>query len=333
MDLRGPLDDALEITIVGSFSCVGYEVRRRLFGWSEPQPGALVGRTALVTGPTSGLGRATAESLASLGARLILVGRSRERTQAVADELARAHGDAGRFPVVVADMSSLASVREAVAVVRASEPRLDILVDSAGAIHAQRMTTDEGMEATFATMVVGPFVLIAGLRPLLEASGDGRVITVVSGGMYGQALPLDDLQFERGTFNGTLAYARAKRAAMAITREWARRLCDRPVRVNAMHPGWADTPGLAEALPGFHGLLGPLLRTPAQGVDTISWLATDPEAGRPAGRLFLDRRERPFDRLPSTRLSAAQRAWLWGEVVRLAGIDDPAPLPSPAPAG
>jgi NAD(P)-dependent dehydrogenase (short-subunit alcohol dehydrogenase family) len=230
-------------------------------------------------------------------------------------------------------MSSLASVREAVAVVTASEPRLDILVDSAGAIHAQRMTTDEGMEATFATMVVGPFVLIAGLRPLLETSGDGRVITVVSGGMYGQALPLDDLQFEGGTFNGTLAYARAKRAAMAITREWARRLCDRPVRVNAMHPGWADTPGLAEALPGFHGLLGPLLRTPAQGVDTISWLATDPEAGRPGGRLFLDRRERPFDRLPSTRLSAAQRAWLWGEVVRLAGIDDPAPLPSPAPAG
>ncbi len=222
-------------------------------------------------------------------------------------------------------MSSLAGVREAVAAIEASESRLDILVDSAGAIHATRTVTEEGLEATFATMVVGPFVLISGLLPMLERSGDGRVITVVSGGMYGQALPLDDLGFERGDFNGTLAYARAKRAATALTREWGRRLRGRPVRVNAMHPGWADTPGLAASLPGFHGLMGPLLRTPAQGIDTVTWLAADPRAGLAGGRLYLDRRSRPFDRLPSTRLSSAQRRWLWDEVVRLAGIPDPMP--------
>ena len=137
--------------------------------------------------------------------------------------------------------------------------------------------------------------------------------------------PLDDLGFERGDFNGTLAYARAKRAATALTREWGRRLRGRPVRVNAMHPGWADTPGLAASLPGFHGLMGPLLRTPAQGIDTVIWLAADPRAGLAGGRLYLDRRARPFDRLPSTRLSSAQRRWLWDEVVRLAGITDPMP--------
>lgn len=325
MDLRWLVDDALEITVVGSFSRLGFQARRRLYGWHDPRPGSLVGRTALVTGPTSGLGRATAASLASLGARVVLVGRSRERLSATAAELAQRPGDTERFPVVVADMSSLAGVREAVATIEASEPRLDILVDSAGAIHPERTVTEEGLEATLATSVVGPFVLISGLLPMLEASGDGRVITVVSGGMYGQALPLDDLQFERGEFNGTLAYARAKRAATALTREWGRRLRGRAVRVNAMHPGWADTPGLAESLPGFYGLMGPLLRTPAQGIETVIWLASHSEAGLGGGRLYLDRRERPFDRLPSTRLSAAQRRWLWEEVIRLAGIPDPVP--------
>jgi dehydrogenase/reductase SDR family member 12 len=325
MDLRQLADDALEITVVGSFSRLGYQARRRLYEWHDPLPGTLAGRTALVTGPTSGLGRATVGALASLGARVVLVGRDRERLSATAAELAQRHGDAERFPVVVADMSSLAGVREAVAAIEASETRLDVLVDSAGAIHATRTVTEEGLEATFATMVVGPFVLISGLLPMLERGGGGRVITVVSGGMYGQALPLDDLGFERGDFNGTLAYARAKRAATALTREWGRRLRGRPVRVNAMHPGWADTPGLAVSLPGFHGLMGPLLRTPAQGIDTVTWLAADPRAGLPGGRLYLDRRSRPFDRLPSTRLSSAQRRWLWDEVVRLAGIPDPLP--------
>ena len=327
MDLRWLVDDALEITVVGSFSRLGYEARRRLYGWSDPGPGALAGRTALVTGPTSGLGRAAAGALAALGARVILVGRSPERLAAVADELTARHGARDRFPMVVADMSSLASVREAIATITTSEPRLDVLVDSAGAIHQVRRVTSDGLEATFATMVVGPFVLIAGLLPLLEASTDGRVITVVSGGMYAAPLPLDDLQSERGDFNGTRAYARAKRAATALTREWARRLHGRPVRVNAMHPGWADTPGLAEALPGFHRLMGPLLRTPAQGVDTIAWLATDDGAGREGGQLYLDRRARPFDRLPSTRLSGSQRRWLWDTVVGLTGMVDPLPEP------
>lgn len=327
MDVRDLIDDALEITVVGSFTRLGYLARRRLYGWADPRPDALAGRTALITGPTSGIGRATAGALAEQGARLILVGRSPDRLQVVADDLTAAHGE-DRFPIVVADMSDLASARSAVEAIRASEPRLDVLIDSAGAIHAQRTVTEDGLEATFATMVVGPFVLISGLLPLLEGSGDGRVISVVSGGMYAQGLRLDDLQYERGEFNGTLAYARAKRAATALTREWARRFRGRPVRFNTMHPGWADTPGLAEALPGFHGLLGPLLRSPREGIDTIAWLAGDPEAGHRGGQLFLDRRPRPFDRVPATRLSPRQRRDLWDAVVRLSGAPDPSPDPA-----
>jgi dehydrogenase/reductase SDR family protein 12 len=320
MPFRALLDDALEISVVGSFSRPGYLARRRLWGWSDAAPGTLRGQTALVTGPTSGLGRAATDALASLGARVILVGRNKGRLGRVRDALVEQHGD-DRFPIVIADMSSLRSVAAAIEQIREAESRLDILVDNAGAIHAARTETEDGLEATFATMVVGPFRLISGLMPMLEADGGGRVITVVSGGMYGQKLLPDDLQFQQGEYNGTLAYARAKRAATAVTREWARRHRGGRVRFNAMHPGWADTPGLAKSLPGFYEFMGPFLRTPEEGADTITWLAADRDAGRRGGQLFLDRRSRPFDRLPSTRLSAEQRGELWDAVAELAQRD------------
>ena len=106
-------------------------------------------------------------------------------------------------------------------------------------------------------------------------------------------------------------------------REWDRRLtgAEIDVAVNAMHPGWADTPGLAEALPGFYRRMRPVLRTPAEGADTIVWLATRPGSG--GGELYLDRRPRPFDRLPSTRLTAVDRQRLWNAVVELSGSPDP----------
>jgi dehydrogenase/reductase SDR family member 12 len=322
--LRSVIDDALEITVVASFSRPGFELRKRLHRWSMPADGALAGRTVLVTGPTSGLGRATARDLARLGARVILVGRSRERLEGVRDELAAAEG-ADRFPIVVADMGSLASVREAVGEILATEQRLDVLVDNAGAIFPARTVGPDGIEATLATLVVGPFVLLAGLVPLLRQTGGARVIAVTSGGMYAQALDLDDLPFAAGGYSGSRAYARAKRAQVALVREWARRLRGDGIVVNAMHPGWADTPGLAESLPAFYRAMRPLLRTPAQGVDTIAWLAADPAAASWTGRLFLDRRPRPFDRLPATRLRPGERRRLWTEIAALAGIPDPAP--------
>jgi dehydrogenase/reductase SDR family member 12 len=322
--MRTLADDLLELLVVPSFARTGYAVRRRLFHWDDPDAWSLAGRTVVITGPTSGLGRSAAGSLAAMGARLVLVGRDPDKLRRTRDELVAESGN-DAIATVVADMSSLASVRAAAAEILASEPRIDVLVDNAGAMFAERGVTPEGFERTFATMVLGPFVLLARLAPRLAESPDGRVVSVTSGGMYTQALPLDDLMFERGAYDGPRAYARSKRAQVALMREWARRLRDRGVSAAAMHPGWADTPGLAASLPGFRERVGGQLRTAAEGVDTLLWLAAAPRELIASGRLYLDRRERPFDRLPSTRLSAADRRLLWDRVVELTGED---PLPA-----
>ena len=138
------------------------------------------------------------------------------------------------------------------------------MVDNAGAMFQTRIEGPDGIEATVALMVAGPFVLIGGLLPLLERTEGSRVIAVTSGGMYTQPLDLDDLESRDEPFSGPRAYARAKRAQVTLMREWARRLAPAGVSFSAMHPGWADTPGLAESLPRFHRLTGPLLRTPAR---------------------------------------------------------------------
>ena len=207
MDWRSLVDEGLELTVIGSFSRIGYVVRRRLYAWAEPPPDALEGRTVLVTGPTSGLGRAVTDELAALGARVLLVGRDERRLTAVRDELVARHGN-DPFPTVVADMGSLRSVARAVATVRATEPRLDVVIDNAGAIFPTRTVGPDGIEATFATLVVGPFAMISGLVPMLRQSEGARVIAVTSGGMYGQRLDLDDLESRAEPYSGTRAPTR-----------------------------------------------------------------------------------------------------------------------------
>jgi NAD(P)-dependent dehydrogenase (short-subunit alcohol dehydrogenase family) len=316
------LDEALEVLVVPSFTRFGYAARSRMFAWTEP--GSMAGKTVVITGPTSGLGREAAGWFARLEARLVLVGRDPGRLDRTRGELlAKVPG--ADIAMVVADMASLASVRVAADEILRVAPRIDVLVDNAGAIFPERAETPEGFERTFATMVLGPFVLLARLWPRLAESPDGRVIAVTSGGMYTQALPLDDLGYTRGTYQGARAYARAKRAQVALVREWARHLAGRGVAINAMHPGWADTPGLEASLPGFRRLMGGALRTPREGADTIVWLAASPEARGLTGRLLLDRRPRPFDRVPATRLSARDRRTLWDAVVGLTG--EPVTLP------
>ena len=324
MNHRDLIDAAIELAVLPSFSTIGPRVRRPLWGWRDPEPGALIGRTAIVTGATGGLGRVTALGLAALGARVVLVGRDAARVEALRADIAAAHG-AQRASAVVADMSSLRSIEDAAATILAAEPALDLLVDNAGAISPERSASVDGFEASMALMAIGPFAFVRALLPALRRSPDARVIAVTSGGMYAQALDVDDLDGTTVAYNGARFYARAKRAQVALVREWARRTRGGSVTFHAMHPGWARTPGLTASLPGFDRLMGPILRTPEEGADTILWLTTAAAREIGSGRLFLDRRPRPFDRVPWTRLSRDERRRVWAEVVARTGGLDPAP--------
>jgi dehydrogenase/reductase SDR family protein 12 len=305
------VDAVLEATVAGSFTRIGYQARRRLFHWAPLGSLRLDGKVAIVTGATSGLGRTAAELLARQGASVSVVGRSPERTERARAEIAAAAGSA-----VEADLADLSLLSETAAFgTRFAEQhdRLDVLVLNAGALLHDYTVTAEGNEVTFATHILSQFLLLRTLRPLLEASAPSRVIIVASGGMYTEPLDVDALEPDRHTYDGTAAYARCKRAQVALAEEWTRHLLDTGITVNAMHPGWADTPGLRTALPGFSRIVGPLLRTPEQGADTIAWLAAAPEASRLSGMFFLDRRARAKHRLRKTRRpdEALEAARLW----------------------
>ncbi len=322
IDPRGLADDILEMLVLPSFSRVGYDLRRRMFAWERLDRLSLAGRTVLLTGPTSGLGRAAVSKFAAMGARVLLVGRDAARLERTKAELVAWSGNR-EVATYVVDLGSLASVRAVAAEILDHEGRLDVLIDNAGAMFAERRESPDGFELSFATMVLGPFALTARLLPLLRAEArqdaPSRIVAVTSGGQYTQRLHLDDLQYTDGEYVGALAYARAKRAQVSLMREWARRLRPSHVVANAMHPGWADTPGLAASLPGFREFLGPYARTAEEGVDTMIWLAAADEAGRTTGRLFLDRRPRPFDRIPQTRVPAGDRATLWRRLETMTG--------------
>ena len=304
-------DGLLEASVLGSFTRVGYLVRSRLEEWPPLEGFRLDGRTALVTGATSGLGRVAAELLARQGASVCLVGRDPART-----ERARAEIEAAAGAEVLAELADLSLVAEADALadrVTARLRRLDVLVLNAGALTHELVVTDEGHEVTLATHVLTPFLLTARLTPLLEASPAGRVVTVASGGMYTERLDVAALQPDPGDYDGVRAYARCKRAQVVLAEEWTRRRPGRGPTFNTMHPGWADTPGIRHALPGFSRLVGPLLRTPREGADTIVWLAAAPGAAGAAGEFFLDRRPRATHRLRRTRRpdEAREAGLLW----------------------
>ena len=309
------IDVALEVTVVGSFSRVGYEVRSRVGHWEAPR--TLEGRTVLVTGATSGIGLAAASRFAALGASVHLLARDEGRARTARADITAAHGgtDVGYG---IADLSDSATVRRFAEGFSAANPRLDVLVHNAGALTHEYQRAPDGTELTLASQVLGPFLLTGLLLPLLQRGAPGRVITVSSGGMYTQRMDLARLEMGPGEYNGNVAYARAKRAQVALNREWSRRVPRREVVFHAMHPGWADTPGIRASLPRFHHLMGPLLRTPDEGADTAVWLASAPEATASSGRFWHDRRTRAEHRLPWT-FGGSSASDLWGFCVARTG--------------
>lgn len=282
------IDRLLDTTIMGGYSRLGHDIRSRGSKWERFSSDALVGRRIVVTGPTSGIGLAASRGLADLGASIVLVGRDEARTSSVAEGLG------GTNEVVVCDMADLDDVARASAtILRAGAP--DLVVHNAGALLRTCERSPQGFETTMAVHVLAPH-LMTRLVP------SARSIWVASGGMY--AAPLIDPRrrdpLNPATYDGTKQYASAKRMQVAMIQEWSIRDDSRWFAV--MHPGWADTPGVRNSLPGFAKVTRPILRSPDQGADTIVWLAA---TARPlsSGDFWCDREPRPRHRLGSTRRS------------------------------
>ena len=314
-------DTLLEDTVVGSFSRIGLSVRSRLLPEFGPgdQP-SIAGRVVLITGATSGIGRSAATALARLGGDVHFMARDPARAARAQRQIA---ADSGHDAISygLADLDDLDSVRAFARDFRDAHDRLDLLVHNAGSMHPDYRVTPAGTELTVAGQVIAPFALTGLLLPLLRSAAPARVITVSSGGMYAQRLDLQTLQMTEPGYNGVTAYARAKRAQVALSREWARRLAGTGVAFHAMHPGWVDTPGLGTSMPGFHRLTRPILRSADQGADTIVWLATADPGLLGSGRFWHDRRPRPEYLLPWTReRDPAVAARLWDCTAEAAGV-------------
>ena len=313
------LDAALDRSVLAGYSRIGYRVRERM-GWPGAGrtdldgSGALAGSTVAVTGAAGGLGRAAAVSMAGLGADLVLLVRDPDRAEPARRQIRDAAPDA----TVRVERCDLADLNEVRAVAeRLRGDRVDVLVHNAGVLPARRSVTPQGHELTLATHVLGPLLLSELLRPALTG---GRVIWVSSGGMYTQALPADDPEYLASPYRGATAYARTKRMQVALTPLLARRWAGDRIGVHSMHPGWADTPGVATSLPGFHRLIGPVLRTPDEGADTVVWLAAaDPPP--PTGLFWHDRAPRPAHYLPLTRHSEDALDRLWRYCATSIGVD------------
>jgi NAD(P)-dependent dehydrogenase (short-subunit alcohol dehydrogenase family) len=256
--------------------------------------GRLEGRTVLLTGASSGIGRATAVGLAEEGAQLLLVGRTPERC---AETLAEIRRRTGRDDAVMlrADLSSLKEVRRLAEDVLARAPRLHVLVNNAGVTLLSRQTTVDGLEATFATNHLAGFLLTGLLLPRLRASAPARIVNVASDAhRLGGRLDLGDLQSER-RYGALRVYARSKTANILFTQELARRIAGSGVTANALHPG-AIRSNLGRsdgrALEAVRRLIGLFLKSPEEGARTSLWLAGAPEVEGVSGRYFAKCRER-----------------------------------------
>ena len=288
--------------------------------------GPMAGRTVLVTGGTSGIGKATALGLAAMGAHVAITGRDHGRTDGAAREIRAAGG--GQVDAFVADLSSLSQVRRLADEVFQSLSTIDVLVNNVGGYWNTRHVTADGLEHTFALNHLAPFLLTHLLLDRLKESEPARVVTVSSNAHRLGRVDFDDLQGER-SYSGARAYNQSKLANVLFTYELARRLRGTSVTANALHPGLVSTafgaedPGRAQRL--LVPFMRPFMKTPAQGAATSIHVASAPGLEHVTGRYFANSKpkrssERSYDEDAAARL--------WQVSADLVGLTAPTRRPT-----
>jgi len=278
------------------------------------------GTVVVITGGTSGIGQIAAEELAGLGARIVLVARDKARAEATLARL-RERAPGAAHSAHYGDLSRLAEMNRVAAEIAAAEPRIDVLINNAGALFGSRRVTEDGLEFTFALNHLSYFVMTHGLRERLAASAPARVVNTSSDAHKRKNIDFDDLQSARD-YRGFKAYGRSKLCNILFTRELARRLNGTRVTANCLHPGFVDTRFGDES----GGLFSHLIRigkktvaiSPEQGAKTVVYLASSPEVAEITGKYFY--KCRVATPTAQAQDDAAARR-LWQETEKLSGIN------------
>ncbi len=281
----------------------------------------LEGRIAVVTGATSGIGRATALALARMGAHVVIVSRSPQKCAETAAQIVQAGGSA---TPIAADLSSQRGVRSVAEQIRARFPRVDVLVNNAGAIFGERRLSEDGIEMTWALNHLSYFLLTHLLLDALKAAPTARIVNVSSDAHFAvRRIPFDDLNFERQPYRAFSAYSLSKLANVMFTYALARRLEGTHITVNALHPGAVAT-NFGRELGGWWGwvfrvLVSRFALSPEQGAQTSIYLASAPEVAQQSG-LYFDRCKPKRSSPLSYNRDAQERLWaISAEQVQLAG--------------
>ena len=257
-----------------TYTKIGYGFRR--LGWTPIPPGSFAGQRWLVTGASSGLGKAMMHFAALDGAHVVAVSSNESKLNAAVGELPQEAGS--RVSVVAGDLSLVSGTRRLLEKLLASGEKYDVIQNNAGMLFTELSVTDEGREATFVINVLSHYLLTKGLVEEDALNSGSVIVNMTSGGMYNAPLGIAGLNTtDASKYNGKASYAYAKRAQVALTDYWNDQYGGRGISSYVTHPGWARTPGVKEALPVFSIIQAPILRTPRQGADTALWLtATRP---------------------------------------------------------
>lgn len=278
----------------------------------------MTGKVCVITGGNRGIGRATAAALAGMGATVVIISRNPANGLEAVDEIKQHTGNPD-VHAYAGDLASQAAIRHLAEQLLRDFPKIDVLVNNAGAAQRRRTETVDGIETVFAVNHLAYFLLTNLLLDALKAAAPSRIINVSSDAHQGTRLDFDDLQ-NRKVYFGLRAYAQSKLCNVYFTLELDRRLRGTGVTVNCMHPGFVATRLVSDYLP-LHFITRPLSRLfatrPEDGADTIVWLASAPEAGYISGKYFVKRREARSSLISLDAIIARQ---LWNVSAELTGL-------------